>query len=159
MSSKVASRIAAVAAAALIGIAGVASAQPRHGHGGDFVMAIAALKDQLNLNTSQQVMWDNAVAASKSAREAARTNMQSVREALKAELAKPEPDLAAVARAADTARNTGQAAHQQARDAWLSLYATFTPDQKTIVKNALQQRLSRMEQFRERMRERHSQGG
>ena len=160
MSSKVASRIAAVAAAALIGIAGVAFAQPRHGHGGgDFVMAIAALKDQLNLNTSQQVMWDNAVAAGKSARDAARANMQSVRDALKAELAKPEPDLAAVAAAADTARNTASTAHRQVRDAWLALYATFTPEQKVVVKNALQQRLTLMEQFRERMRQRHSQGG
>ena len=61
MTTRFASRLAAVAAAALIGVAGVASAQPHHGHGGpgggDFVMAIAALKGQLNLNTSQQAMW------------------------------------------------------------------------------------------------------
>jgi len=38
----------------------------------------------------------------------------------------------------------------------LNLYATFTPDQKTVVKNALQQKLTRMEQFREKMRQRHA---
>jgi hypothetical protein len=42
------------------------------------------------------------------------------------------------------------------RDAWLNLYGTFTPDQKTVVKNALQQKLTRMEQFREKMRQRHA---
>ena len=161
MKTRVASRIAAVAAAALIGIAGVAAAQPHHhGHGGgDFVLGIGALKGQLNLNTSQQVMWDNAAAAGKAARDNARANMQKVRAALKTELAKPEPDLAAVAAVADAQRDAGAASRRQVRDAWLNLYATFTPDQKAVVKNALQQRLTRMEQFRERMRQRHSQGG
>ena len=36
---------------------------------------------------------------------------------------------------------------------------TFTPDQKAVVKNALSQRMARMEKFREKMLQRHSQGG
>jgi Spy/CpxP family protein refolding chaperone len=162
MSTRFASRLAAIAAAALIGAAGLAAAQPfhhRHHGSGDAVMGIAALKGQLNLNTSQQSLWDNAVAAGKAARESARANMQKVHDALQAELAKPEPDLAAVAAAADAARNANAATHRQVRDAWLNVYGTFTPDQKAVVKTALQKRMARMERFREKMLQRHSQGG
>ncbi|MGE5170663.1 MAG: periplasmic heavy metal sensor [Rudaea sp.] len=162
MKTRITTRLAAVFAAALVGLAGTALALPfGHGHrgGGDVVMAIAHLKDQLNLNTAQQAMWDNAVAAGKAARETARTNTQNVRQTLSAELAKPEPDLAAVAAAADTARDANAALHTQVRAAWLNLYGTFTPEQKTVVKNVLLERMSRMEQFREKMRARHSQGG
>lgn len=162
MASRIASRIAIVAAAALIGVGGTAVAQPMHHHwrgGGDVVMGIAALKDQLNLNTSQQAMWDNAVAAGRNARTAARANMQKVHDALAAELAKPEPDLAAVAAASDSARTANAQLHAQVRDAWLNLYATFSPDQKAVVKNALSQRLAKVEQFREKMRARRGQGG
>jgi Spy/CpxP family protein refolding chaperone len=161
MASRFASRAAAVAAALSFGVGGAALAQPmHHGHGGggDAVMSIVRLKDQLNLNTSQQAMWDNAVAAGKAARTSARANMQKVHDALAAELAKPEPDLAAVAAAADSARTANAQLHTQVRDAWLNLYATFTPDQKTVVKNALSQRLARMDQFRQKMQARR-QGG
>jgi len=41
------------------------------------------------------------------------------------------------------------------RDAWLALYGTFTPDQKTVVKNALKDKLARVDAFRQKMRERH----
>ena len=159
MTTRIASRIAAVAAAALIGVAGIASAQPHHGHGGpgggDLVMGIAALKGQLNLNTSQQAMWDNAVAAGKAARDNARASHQQLRNTVTTELAKAEPDLAAVAAASDAARDAAAASHRQVRAAWLNLYSTFTPDQKAVVKSAIQQRLTRMEQFREKMRQHH----
>ena len=158
MTTRFASRLAAVAAAAFIGVAGVASAQPHHGHGGpgggDFVMGIAALKGQLNLNTSQQAMWDNAVAAGKAARDSARASHQQMHATLTAELAKAEPDLAAIATVADANRDAAAAQHRQVRAAWLNLYSTFTPDQKTVVKNALQQKLARMDQFREKMQQR-----
>jgi len=163
MTTRLASRIAAMAAAALIGISGVAAAQPYHRHGGagggDFLMGIAALKDQLSLNTSQQTMWDNAVAAGKAARDSARASHQKVHDTLTAELAKAEPDLAAVAAATDAARDSAATQHRQVRDAWLNLYATFTPEQKTVVKNALQQKLTRMEQFREKMQQHRQQRG
>src|SRR5262245_19082397 len=64
--------LAAVAAVSLVGFAGSALAQPAHPHGGpgkggDFVQIIAGLKSQLNLNTSQQAMWDAAVTQTKAA--------------------------------------------------------------------------------------------
>jgi len=164
MRNRLMTTLAAVGAAAVVSVSGAALAQhPMHhggpGAGGDFVHAIAELKSQLNLNTSQQTMFDNAVAAGKAARATARANMHKVHDTLTAELAKPEPDLAAVSAAADSARNANAALHAQVRDAWLNLYSTFTPEQKTVVKNALSQRMAKMEQFHQKMLQRHSNGG
>ncbi len=87
-------RLAVVAAAAFLGAGLTAAVAQPMGHagygGGDIVGAIARVKSELNLDTSQQAMWDSAVAASKSARAAMRSNRDSVRAALNAELAKPE---------------------------------------------------------------------
>ncbi len=173
MTKRFASRIATLSAAVLFAVAGVAAAQSHHGPqtggaaqahhgldgpmgGGDAVMAIAGLKAELNLNTSQQAMWDNAVAAGKAARESARVSRQKVRDALAAELSKDVPDLAAVSAAADAARDAGAAAHRQVRDAWLNIYSTFTPEQKATVKSVLQESMAKSEQFREKMRQRHA---
>jgi len=60
-------------------------------------------KAQLNLNTSQQQMFDAAVASTKTAFQTGKTLHQSVKDALNTELAKAEPDLAAVAAASDAA--------------------------------------------------------
>src|SRR3569623_833154 len=81
MKQSYAARLAALAAAAVIGASGSALAQPAHfGHGGhaggDVALAIAALKGQLNLNTSQQQMWDNAAASMRAAHQSARANLQ-----------------------------------------------------------------------------------
>jgi len=157
-------RIAVATAAALtlaLG-AGVASAQPAPGpwmhgpgmqgpHDEMIGHLIARAKAQLNLNTMQQGMFDAAVAASKAVRDGARTQHQTVLAALQAELAKPEPDLAAVATAADKARQATQSQRIAVRDQWLALYATFTFEQKAVVKTLLQQRLARAESFREKM--------
>jgi len=151
--------LAAVAAATIFAFAGSALAQPghhhgRHGEGPDFVHVLAALKSELKLNTSQQAMWDAAVAQSKSARDAGRANFDRIRTAMSAELAKPEPDLAAVAAVADDAQAANTAIRKQIRSQWLALYATFTPDQKAVVKEALGKRVERMEKFREKMLQR-----
>jgi len=144
----------------------VAAAQPARGpgpgpgHGPGFggpaaiEQVIFSLKPQLNLTTSQQTMWDSVVANAKAARTSMRTRMEQTRAAFTAELAKPEPDLAAVAAAADQAQADVMATRKQVRDQWLSLYATFTPAQKTVVRDALVAREQRMEAFRARMQER-----
>src|SRR5262245_20673925 len=96
--------VAAAASTAMTLGAGAALAQPgpqgphhsQGGHGELLGGVIAQAKAQLNLNTSQQQMFDNAVAHSKAAFEQGRTLRQKVQDALKAQLAKPEPDFAAV---------------------------------------------------------------
>jgi periplasmic protein CpxP/Spy len=162
MRNRIITTVATLAAATVVAFSGAALAQPGHHHGGpgqgpDFVHVFMALKSQLNLNTSQQAMWDAAVAQSKSARDAGRANFDKVRTAMTAELAKPEPDLAAVAAVADDAQAANTALRKQIRGQWLALYATFTPDQKAVVKDALNKRVARMEKFREKMMQR--QGG
>lgn len=152
--------IAAVATFLGAGIAAVA-AQPMHGpgyDGGDVAAAIAHAKSLLSLDTSQQTMWDSAVAASKSARTTIRANRDNVRAVLNTELAKPEPDLAAVAAAADHAQTQAIALRHQARAAWLSLYGTFTPDQKAVVKTQIQNRLARIDRWHAKMLERRGTG-
>lgn len=157
----------ALAAAVLFSAGSVALAQGPgpgmgyHGHGGHGVQVervIAAVKDRLALNTSQQVMFDSAVAATRTVRESGRAERDKMRTVLQAELSKPEPDLAALAAAADASRESMQGAHRQARDQWLQLYATFSPAQKQVVREVLAQRMERHEKFREKMRERMGRG-
>ncbi|MCC7327341.1 MAG: periplasmic heavy metal sensor [Burkholderiales bacterium] len=160
MNSRKSSWIGITAAALLAFGSYAAFAQPgggamRHGHGQGIEIegVLAHLKDQLGLDTSQQVMWDNAVAQSKAARGNGRASREQLRATLGAELAKAEPDFAAVATAADATQANNQALRRQVRDEWLKLYATFSPAQKAVVRDAVKARLARMDSFRERMRE------
>ncbi len=127
-----------------VGTAGLpASAQPMY-DGGPLEM-LGALGAQLNLNTSQQQQWDNAVALSANARNAIRASFQQRRAALQTELVKPEPDFASIAAATDAAHDQLATLHRQARDAWLALYATFTPEQKTIARDAIKAKIEQMQ--------------
>ena len=110
--------IAAVAMATALAT-GAALAQPvrgPHGHGGpggaDVMIGrlIADARAELKLNTMQQAMFDTAVANGKLAREKARARQSKVRDTLQTELAKPEPNLAAVAAAADATMEEGRMA-------------------------------------------------
>lgn len=150
-------RIAVVAA--LLAVAGAAAhGQGPHGHhgrhGAQVEQVIAQVKDRLALDSSQQVIWDSAVASTKAARQAGRVEHERVHAAVKAELAKPEPDLAAVVALADQAQASGQARRQQVRGEWLKLYATFSPSQKQVVRDELAKRMERFERFRAKMKER-----
>jgi Spy/CpxP family protein refolding chaperone len=154
-----------VAAAAMVfAVTGaVAYAQGPHGHhgrhGANVEQVIAQVKDKLALNSSQQVMWDNAIASTKAARETGRAERERIHAAMKAELAKPEPDLAAMASLVDQAQASGHTARIQVRDQWLNLYATFTPTQKQVVRDELTKRMERMEGFRAKMKERFERQG
>ena len=162
------SNLAALAAAAVLGLTGVAAlAQPGggpgHPHGAPGGMEIEHVllhvKGQLNLNTSQQLSWDNAVAQTKAAHAAGATNHQKLHDAMAAELAKPEPDLAAVAAIADSVHATNQSLRQGVRNQWLQVYATFSPEQKAVVRDALSKQMARMEAFGAKMREHIQRGG
>ena len=166
--------IAGVAAVAIVMAfgAGAALAQPlgglhgpggHGGHGGpggaDAMIGhlISEAKAELKLNTMQQERFDRAVANSKLARERTRALHSTVRDTLRTELAKPEPNLAAVAAAADAAMEEGRMARMAVRDEWLALYGNFGPEQKAVVRDLLQKRVAQGESFRQRMRERMRQ--
>jgi Spy/CpxP family protein refolding chaperone len=147
--------LATLAALALAAGALQAFAQmPPHG---DPLGVIAALKDKLNLDTSQQLQWDRAAAQAKAARDAARAALAQLKTTTQGELANAEPDLAALAARADAIHAQNAATRKAVRDSWLALYATFTPEQKAVVRDAIAARLARMEQFRAHMMERLAQ--
>jgi Spy/CpxP family protein refolding chaperone len=130
------------------------------GPSGDHLgQVIQSAQAQLNLNTSQQQMLASNVALTKANFAAGRQERQAVKDVLAGELAKDEPNLAAVAAAADKAQQTGLTLRHQVRDAWLALYATFTKEQKAVVKSMIQQHLAKMESFHQKMLEWHSTGG
>ena len=145
---------ALIFAAGFAGIALTAWAQaPGHGMH-DPLAVLQRIQAKLNLNTSQQQQWDAAVAQSKAAHQAIRANFQQLKTATQAELAKTDPDLAALATLSDQLQQQNIAQRQQSRAAWLALYATFSADQKTTVKDAINARMARMEAFRQRMLDR-----
>lgn len=156
------SAAAATAAALALTFTGAALAQPGDGHrfqmsamsgAGEQMIGhlIAKAKAKLNLNTSQQLLFDVAAAQGTAAREAGRALHQKVRDAMRVELAQAEPDLAKAAAIADDAEQQGRALRQQVRAEWLKLYATFSAEQKAVVRDLLQKRMDRMQAFRERM--------
>ena len=129
-----------------------------HGHQGGLAQAIVALKAQLNLTASQQQQLDAAIASGRAARDATRQSRQTVRQLVQDELAKPTPDLAKIAAAEDQVQDAATNARRGVRNQLLQLYATFTPEQVAVVKDAMNRRLSRFEQFREHMKERFGKG-
>ena len=111
--------------------------------GGSPLAMLGKVKPQLNLDTSQQQQWDAVVAQSKAARNTARANFAQLQSALQTELAKPEPDFAAVAAVGDSVHQQNAALRKQVRDAWLALYANFTPEQKATARDAIKTGLER----------------
>ena len=149
---------ALIFAAGFTGLALTAWAQaPGRGMRGPLAVP-QEIQAKLNLNTSQQQQWDAAIAQSKAAHDAIRANFQQLKAATQAELAKSDPDLAALASLSDQLQQQNIAQRQQARAAWLALYGTFSADQKTTVKDAINARMARMDAFRQRMQNRLSGG-
>lgn len=145
--------IAIAAAASISVVAFHALAQvpgPHHGRDGhgDPIAMIAALKDKLNLNTSQQQQWDSIVAQAQAARQAARPGFDQLKAAMQAELAKAEPDLASLAAQMDAIHQQNATARKAVRDSWLALYANFSAEQKAVVRDAIAAKLAKMQQWR-----------
>lgn len=125
-----------------------------HARGAHVEQVIAHLRTQLNLDTQQQLAFDNAVAAGRAAREQARADATKVRDAVRAELASATPNLRRITELGDQARAQLASRHAQVREQWLALYETFSPQQKQVVRDAMLKRMERMEHFREKMRDR-----
>jgi hypothetical protein len=146
---------ALIFAAGFAGIALQAWAQaPGHGMH-DPIAVLQRIQAKLNLNTSQQQQWDAAVTQSKTVHGAMRANFQQLKTATQAELAKADPDLAALASLSDQVQQQNIAQRKQARTAWLALYGTFSAEQKATVRDAINARMARMDAFRQRMQDRH----
>lgn len=122
--------------------------------GGIVEHVLADLEGKLALDGSQKQAFDRVRAQAIAARDRGLAARADVRTKVDAELAKPEPDLAAVASLMDGAEEQGRALRRQVRDEWLKLYASLRPDQKTVVRDELKARMARAEGMRDRMHER-----
>jgi Spy/CpxP family protein refolding chaperone len=129
-------------------------AGPPHAAGGLVEHVMAGLKDRLALDSSQLQMFETARAGTQAARDQGMAQRQDVRARMEAELAKGEPDLAAIAALFEGVEDQGRAARRQVRDQWLKLYANLRPDQKGIVRDTLRQRVAQMDGMRDHGRQR-----
>ena len=145
---------ALIFAAGFGGIALQAWAQgPGHGMH-DPIAVLQRIQAKLNLNTSQQQQWDAAVAQSKTVHGAIRANFQQLRAATQAELAKADPDLAALASLSDQVQQQNIAPRKQARALGSRFMAPFPPSRRRRARR-YQREMARMDAFRQRMHDRH----
>ena len=86
---------------------------------------IEGLRDKLSLDSAQRAMFDSAHAQTIAARDRMHASRTDIRSKVQAELAKPEPDLAAVSAILETAEEQGRSLRHQARDQWLKVYASL----------------------------------
>ncbi len=126
--------------------------------GGLVEHVIDGVKDKLSLDAAQLAMFDSARAQTVAARDKMVTSRTDVRTKVQAELAKAEPDLAAVSSLLESAEEQGRALRHQTRDQWLKVYASLRADQKLMVRDELKARMARMDGMQDRMRERRGQG-
>jgi Spy/CpxP family protein refolding chaperone len=142
-----------VAAAPLVAPMASAQGMPP-GPFGPFGPRIERLAAELKLSAEQRAQWDAQVQKSKSLFEAMKKARADMHQTIKAELAKAEPDLAALAAKADEARDKGRSAHRELRDGWLKLYAGFSAEQKAVVKKRILAHIERFDRMRDRMHDR-----
>ena len=120
------------------------------------MQALAALKGQLNLNTSQQVMWDNAVAQSKAARETGRANFGQCAGRAEPSSRRPSPTSRPSPRRPTSVQAANAALRKQVRSQWLSAVRDVQPGAEGRRAGRARERVARMESFREKMKERRA---
>ena len=125
--------------------------------GGRVEHVLAQMKDRLGLDTSQQQMFDAARSQTLAARDQMMAQRAGIRAKVDAELAKAEPDLAAIAALLDGVEEQNKLSRRQVREQWLKLYANLRADQKTQVRDALRERMAHADGGRQRMREQMQQ--
>jgi Spy/CpxP family protein refolding chaperone len=169
------SRILAIAAASLALTVGAAHAQTppaaggpgspagpgmhqMHGmHGGGFMMGLTKLHDKLNLNAAQEKQWQTALDTMKKTHEQARKNHEQMKQQFESMKNQPILDMNALHAARQQAEQQNAQLREQSAQAWLAFYNGLNDQQKTTVSTALKERFAKMEQRREKMRERWEQ--
>lgn len=111
------------------------------GRGGGVFAGLEKIHGKLQLTAAQEAAWQEAVALGTSIQGQAQTLHQQAKAAADTELAKAQPDLAALAQQSDSTHQQVTALHKQVRDKWLAVYATLSAEQKTVVADFLRQRL------------------
>lgn len=148
-------KISLLAAALVLGSGALHAAVSGHGpDGAHFMNRLGKVHDQLKLNPQQEAAWKQAEEKSSETMKQMRDSHGKTREAMKQELAKSEPDFAAVARLADKSQESGFKARREARDLWLKLYAELSPEQKIVARDFVRERLARADSMRDKFKRR-----
>lgn len=140
-----------------VSTAAMPGAVQAHGRTGAYAQRHAALerlKQALKLTTGQQKAWQTITTEQRNLWRQRRAGWKEVRQALETQLATAEPDLAQVAAVRDRVREHELDARREIEHLRLQLYASFSPQQKGVMRDFLKSRLARAEQ-RMRHRGRH----
>ena len=103
------------------------------GAGGGIEQAIVHVRAKLDLTADQFAALDAIVASAKSQGKAAHDAAQTIIAQMKVELAKPQPNLRALAQWQDSLQPQREAIHKSIRDQLLRFYDTLNPTQQQIV--------------------------
>ncbi|MBA2351453.1 MAG: Spy/CpxP family protein refolding chaperone [Burkholderiales bacterium] len=110
----------------------------------------AKLKADLKLNPGQDFAWQQIADKKAVLHKERRADRKQFGESLKQELAKAEPDFARVAQLKQQMEEKGLQARNELRDMQFGFYSGLNPEQKAIIKDALQGHIARMEKWREK---------
>lgn len=153
-------KVSLLAAVLVLGSGVLHAAAGRHSPDGEHFMGrLGKVHDQLKLNPEQESAWKQAEEKSRETMKQMRDSHEKTRAAMKQELAKSEPDFAAIARIADETQESNLKARREARDLWLKLYAGLTPEQKTVARDFMRERMAMAERFRDKFKRRASERG
>jgi Spy/CpxP family protein refolding chaperone len=127
---------------ALLFTAHLARSQGFHGHHGgmvkDFMMyRLDKLSKQLNLDAAQQAKMDSLKQDLSSIMDQRRTGHEQVHKAIKAELAKDNPDMTKIQPMIDQQIDDMAQAHHQIVARFIEFYGQLKPEQKKVVADHL----------------------
>jgi hypothetical protein len=101
------------------------------------------LEKKLKIRPEQKEQYDLAIGATKRALLAIGLTAMQLKERLATELAKPNPDFAALLRSHQEILEQSRPQFKEAGEQWKKLYALLDPDQVEIAKSFVRENLSR----------------
>ena len=147
------SKIVLAAAGLLLAGAMLTGVAATHTHGpgqSSYTIFSEQLHTQLNLQPEQDRQWQTLKVEEDLLRSKMREYRRQFHDVADAEFAKPRPDLAALAAAADTAHQRTYAARRDFRQHALAFYSDLSPEQQGVVINTIKEKRQRVERFFER---------
>jgi periplasmic protein CpxP/Spy len=127
------------------------------GHDGGPFMMMKKLHDKLNLSAAQEQQWQAALNTMKQNHEAMRKNHEQLRQQFAAQQNQPILDMNALHAARQQVEQQNAQLREQTSSAWLAFYNGLNDQQKTTVSTAFKERMAKMAQHREKMKERWQQ--
>ncbi|MGH8772341.1 MAG: Spy/CpxP family protein refolding chaperone [Pyrinomonadaceae bacterium] len=110
----------------------------------------AKLKADLNLNPAQDFAWQQIAEKRAALHQERRADRVALKETMKQELAKSEPDFARIVRQRQQVQEQSLKSRSELDDMQIKLYESFNTEQKAVMRDAMKARLQRMEQWREK---------